>query len=136
VPERWIEIAKSNLNAAERLFQSGESPRSVVSRSYYAGFSLVIHVAVEHHKGRLTFSDGRQAPSHDDVPELISNLSSFEFNKRKEAKRLIRVLYSGRIAADYKPDAVISPPEAHRYLGFARQLFHQLGVKRDNYDQE
>lgn len=130
--EQWLDIARANLDAAECLFQSGESPRSVISRSYYAGFALIVHVALEHQKGKLKFSDGRQAPSHDNIPELIGNLSTFEFSRRKESKRLVRWLYNGRIDADYKADAGIDLREARKYLAGAHQLFRELGVTSDN----
>jgi hypothetical protein len=83
------------------LGRSPDTIRSMISRAYYAAYSMVTHRLRE--AGQKTF--GRRGnPSHDKLPKLARhNLTQLSRVARRDLSQAIRRLRDRRVIADYLP---------------------------------
>jgi hypothetical protein len=121
----WTEIGKSNLQAAKGA--TALAPRSSASRAYYAAHA-VLTVALLQSGGLLPI--GRQTFHHADQPRLIGrHLSHLGVTFVRDARLLIRRLYSTRIDADYRRTVTVDHASAVEAVRDAAAFFRLLGVK-------
>jgi uncharacterized protein (UPF0332 family) len=120
--KQWHEISRSNYDAAKAVIDI--SPRSCVSRAYYAAFSALTGLFRQR---RVEFVDGSESPRHRDVPLLIGKAFS---NGRltKLLKQAIRALYKLRLMADYSVAQATDRQSALQALRFSILILRKCGV--------
>lgn len=117
----WLEIARENRKAATTLSFDQISPRSVISRAYYAVFAYVTHELL---LVNVEIPASREAPSHQRLQSLVINrLSQFRLPKRRSLAILVGSLYDLRIAADYMPSVEIDAREARHAVSIMNKVF-------------
>lgn len=121
MPQQWLKCAQDNFNAADSLRAAG-FVRSAVSRSYYAAFAAAhaIILAVEPtsigERGNLRHGAIHAALFHSlrtaRHPRRVSEVLADRFQRA----------YHHRVAADYKPRAVIPSGSLTEAFDAARNL--------------
>jgi uncharacterized protein (UPF0332 family) len=103
-------------------------PRSCISRAYYAAYAAAAYALVSS-KG-VVFALGRDGPGHEQLPNLVGNhlATELDFRTLKMVKKALRRLYSARLQADYKPNALLSHLEATQALLDANTVLLKLGM--------
>ena len=124
----WQDLAYDSLHAAREL-RAANRFRSSVSRSYYAAYAGLTHVL----SGcpNIRFTRGRQNPSHEQLPRLISGYLDGPVSAGKHSQDLkhwIRCLRKFREEADYAPRAQIGMREAVNALRIAHAILLRLGM--------
>ena len=118
----WSEISRDNWRAAQALQE--RSPRSSVSRAYYAAFSALTQKFA--HK-RLSFS-GKESPRHRDIPDLVNRV--FPSKARAgEIRRNIRALNAMRLNADYSARRSTDIQSAKEAIRSSAIVLRACGVK-------
>jgi len=121
----WNEISCDNLFAAGEMLRRGRF-RSTISRAYYAAFSAATSLLVA--RG-FQFVDGRDAPGHEQLPDLLmNNVGQLSVTRRRRAKRSLRSLYRARIEADYRLNVTIDRQMARDAVHEASSVLRELGV--------
>jgi len=117
---RWEQVAEESWEAAFHLYDLSLF-RSFASQSNYAAFSYCANYLTER---KVTFSEGREAPSHAQLPKLLFDTLDANLATKYEARRAMSRLYKARIDADYhtiSQDAFVSL-QLKRDLAFIRKL--------------
>ena len=100
----WEAMSLERLRAAKALLEAGFW-RDSISRSYYAAYCAATSRVV----GRgITFAQGRNNPSHEQLPGLILNTGSIPKSARRNVHTRLYSLRHAREDADYRPRAFIS----------------------------
>ncbi len=121
----WEEMSVARLRAAKALLGAGFY-RDSISRSYYAAYcAATIRLA-----GRgITFAQGRNNPSHEQLPELILNAGLIPQTARRKTVAVLRVLRRAREDAEYRPHVAIDCAEALNGLQGATRVLSLLEVR-------
>jgi uncharacterized protein (UPF0332 family) len=123
----WFELSHEMRRAAKILLQA-KLYRASVSRSYFAVYAGVTGILIA--KGKREFSQDRQNPSHEQLPDLVEVEGSLPIETRRKIKRTLRRLAKARVEADYKPDrSWIGFKQAHAHFLEAIQILEELGVR-------
>lgn len=121
----WIEIGKNNLQAAKRTLN--EEPRSAASRAYYAAHVVLTSGLVQ---AGYPLPAGRQTPPHEPQANLIGrHLAHLGAAAVREARAIIRRLYSRRLDADYRRTATVDRAVALESVRDASTLFQLLDAR-------
>jgi hypothetical protein len=128
----WIDIARSNYEAAETLARLGAAApglyRAAVNRYYYAGFHLI--TSELYRMGvASSFYLTRPTPGHKELPQLIETyFLHLSARKRQNLASAILRLYRRREAADYT-NVEIDGQFAREVRRFLHQVFVESGVE-------
>ena len=121
----WAQISCDNLYAAGEMLRRGRY-RSTVSRAYYAAFSAVTSLLVE--RG-MTFPEGREAPGHERITDLLmNNVGQLSMTRRRRIRRRVRTLYRARIDADYHANVTIDRQTARDAVHEASSVLRDTEV--------
>ena len=121
----WQEIGRSKFEAAVSLCDSGHY-RSVVSRFYYAAFSLITGGLIQR-SAAADLTGGRGTPGHAQLPSLVeTHFAQFSQARLDNFTRLLRSLYAARIASDYSLQRVDRQSARDAYTA-AKKIFDYLG---------
>ncbi len=122
--DTWHDLARENRVAASILFRDGAF-RSMISRAYYAVYSMATHSLVT---ASVIMPHGREGPSHKRLRPLIeSNLPMIQQSQRRQAlSRIVGALYTMRLSADYVPSDPIDSKEARAALALMTKAFNLL----------
>jgi uncharacterized protein (UPF0332 family) len=96
-------MSLATLESAERLFLA-QDHRGSVNRSYYAAYQAATSLSVARGDD---FAQGRNNPSHDQLPELIRNNGDLPVVTRRRVSRLLGGLRHAREDADYRPGVTV-----------------------------
>ncbi len=121
----WSEIGKDSMQAAKQILNS--SPRSCVSRAYYAAHVVLTESLLN---AGCTLETGRQTPPHLAQAKLVGQyLAGMGDARVREIRAVIRRLYARRIDADYKRTITVDQVAARDSVRDVSTLFSLLGVK-------
>jgi uncharacterized protein (UPF0332 family) len=128
----WQKLGTDCLRTTQKLLELSRSTRSdshlrsLVSRAYYAVFSVAAFKLAQ----KVTFREGREGPTHAALPKLVkSNLTALAVSERRDLSRIIRRLYSARLDADYSPGITVDLHSARQAYFQALDAFRFLGVQ-------
>jgi len=122
--ENWRDVSISALRAAQSM---RESPRSSISRAYYAAYS---GIAYKLSKTRgVYFPAGQDGPNHRELPALIEHhFNRLTPNDRKKLKAGIRRLYKARLDSDYHPKMTVDKSTAQQSLSDAKMIMSKMEI--------
>ena len=104
----WEAMSLERLRAAKALLEAGFW-RDSISRSYYAAYCAATSRVV----GRgITFAQGRNNPSHEQLPDMVLNTGNIPQMTRRKAVTILRVLRRAREDAGYRPHVAVNRAEA------------------------
>ena len=120
----WEAMSLERLRAAKALLEAGFQ-RDSMSRSYYAAYCAATSRVV----GRgITFAQGRNNPSHEQLPDLIMNTGGVPQMTRRKTVTILRVLRRAREDADYRPHVAINRAQALSGIQSATMVLSLLEV--------
>lgn len=123
----WADMAQDSVKAAGQCLRN-KCYRSSVSRSYCAMFAAVTAALLE---ARVAPPAARQAWSHARLPELVQeNLKKkLGRGRTEDVRKMLRVTYKIRVAADYMRTESIDEVTATRCLTDATAVCRHLEVQ-------
>lgn len=101
--KQWEVMSQERLRAAKALLDAGFY-RDSISRSYYASYCAATSRVIG---SGSQFAYGRQNPSHEQLPELVTNTAGITLSDRRKIRSLLRTLRQARENADYRPYAFV-----------------------------
>lgn len=120
----WDEIGRDSLMSGRELLAAGRF-RSSVSRSYYAGFSVVVGRILPHVK----LPPRMMTPRHDELPSAVKkHLRKLYPKDQRMIARLLLQLYRARIASDYDASRNIEEGDALDAARMVSLVFRLLSV--------
>ena len=125
--DTWLDLARDARRSASRSLTDGQF-RSCLSRAYYAAYSKVTHVLAT--TPGITFPVGREGPAHPGelgtggIRRLIeSSMPNMPQARRVKLSEWVGRLYTLRIAADYRPSAIVGARDARAALSLMDTVF-------------
>lgn len=128
--ERWRLTARATLQTAKGL-RGSDDRRSCVSRAYFAAYQAATSVSVAHGDA-VSFPQGWNNPSHEQLPDLIRNNGDLPVNTRRVLRRILRELRTLREIADYRVGRTVGDDTVKAALIMAASVFKRLEVSDDN----
>lgn len=123
----WINVGVMSLRSAKQLFDSKDF-RGCVNRAYYAAYQVATSISIAHGDA-MNYPEGRNNPSHEQLPGLIlRNGGINEFHRKRIAKDL-RFLRQARTTADYRPGQTVDERTARDSLRVASAVFQGLEIE-------
>jgi hypothetical protein len=127
--EAWRSASQDTAHAARTLFRE-ERHRSAVSRAYYAAYQAGTYRCVLR-GDEAQFPVGWNNPSHDQLPELLSNHGRLPIASRRRIRSVLYALRTQRETADYRPGRSTLSEDSLMALSYMDIVFRLLGLSQE-----
>lgn len=119
----WDDLGRNSRRAAQDLKE--RSPRSCVSRAYYAVFSVLNERLLPQEAPPQSY----ETHAHRRLPDLIEDhLLAQNPRGRRSLRTTVRRLYNARLDADYRLSRTVDDAIALSAFRDAKAVFQLLGV--------